>query len=73
MENKIIYNNSHINRGSDKKYKQFHNNQFGSYTVSHIVITLNLLQCKVTYKCFIDIVCRVSNYYIFAIINENIC
>ena len=38
-----IYNNSHINYGSDKKYKEFYNNKFGSYTVTPIGITLNLL------------------------------
>ena len=40
---KSINNNSHINCGSGKKNKQFYNNQFGSYTVTPIEITLNLL------------------------------
>ena len=59
------YNNkTHINCGSEKKYKQFYNNQFGSYTVTPIEITLYQLQYKVTCKCFKDFVCRI-NYYIF--------
>ena len=43
IEKKYIYNNSHINCGSDKKYKQFYNNQFCSCTLTPIGITLNQL------------------------------
>ena len=54
------YNNRHINCGNDEKNQRFNNNQFGSYNS----YWNNLLQYKVTYKCFIDFVCRV-NYYMF--------
>ena len=43
----------------NKKNQRFYNNQFGLYNSYRN----NLLQYRVTYKCFIVIVCRV-NYYI---------
>ena len=42
-ENKYINNNSHINCVNEKKNQQYYNNQFGSYTVTLIGITSNLL------------------------------
>ena len=58
-KNVYIYIIIDINCGNDTKNQRYYKNQFGSNNFSRN----NLLQYKVTYKCFIDFGCRV-NYYI---------
>ena len=50
-----IYDNRHLNCFNDEKNQRFYNNQFGSYETCRN----NLLQYKVTCKCFIDFLCLV--------------
>ena len=76
QKNKYIYNNSRINCGNDKKNQWFYHNQFGSYNYYRNYLKPTIIQSKlyykVTYKCFIDAVCRVIIIYL-TIIDEDIC